>query len=826
MAKRILIDAAHPEEIRVAVAIDSVLQEFDFETSAKKQIKSNIYLGKVTRVEPSLQAAFVEYGGNRQGFLPFSEIHYDYYQIPVADKEKLAAALEEAERNSRAQEESAQNNYGQRDTDSRDVESQISPEISQEALSQAPEAPAVEGGNEAAFPLEVNQPQAEITIISATEQENQPTASEAQANEQQNHDHQHDENETVEDVAFDEMQEVRSRRTDFYRKYKIQEVLKRNQIVLVQVIKEERGNKGASLTTYISLAGRYCVFMPNTDRAGGVSRRITDMNDRRRLKEMVSGLELPKGSSVIMRTAGIDRDPEEIKRDYEYLQTLWEEIKAKTLHSEAPAVINEEGNLIKRSLRDMYRSDVSEIIIEGNEAYKNACKFMEIMDSGSVGKVIEYKNKEPLFQNYRIDDQLDQLYENTARLPSGGSIVITPTEALVSIDVNSGRSTRERSIEETALKTNVEAAIEVARQMRLRDLAGLLVIDFIDMRELRNKRTVERTLKDALKTDRAKIQLGRISPFGLLEMSRQRMRSSIVEASTTTCSMCRGTGIVRSDESTAMMLLRAIESEAARGFEEIRVRASYHLAFYLLNNKRMELDKIGQRYSVNVQVDNDPNFSGPQFAIDRQKSRRKKTYGNDRRFEEPVSGVNNTPVQQEVVSEVSPEAQPRTDRQPSSGGGEGERREFRPRDRDGDRRGRRNRNRRGGRRDRFDRDSRQPREDSGGSNVIQHEQHIPDDAGNKHSEETFADDNIGNTYVPGEAGKNSDNNRGKDRGGRRGKFLGRNRRRPRDDMHNAPTQQQDNQPVVISEAPVVANEPKREDGETSKIKGLWKKITQ
>jgi len=560
MTETLLIDAVHPEEVRVALVNDSRLEEFDFETASKKPIKGNIYLGKVTRVEPSLQAAFVEYGGNKQGFLPFSEIHFDYYQVPVADKEKIAAALEETE-------------------SPEDVES------TEEKIEDEKDAAGNPEGEEA------------------------------------------EEDKTEEIASEDEIYEsVKQRRARIYKQYKIQEVLKRNQIILVQVIKEERGNKGASLTTYISLAGRYCVLMPNTDRAGGVSRRISDMETRKKLKSIVSDFELSKGASLIIRTAGASRDKKELDNDYSYLNSLWESIKKRTLDSEAPALIHEEGDLIKRSLRDMYRQNIDQILIEGKDALNNAKDFLKTIDPNAKRGIIkEYKEAEPLFQHYKIEDQLDELYENTASLKSGGSLVIHQTEALVSIDVNSGRATRERSIEDTALKTNLEAAEEVARQLRLRDLAGLVVIDFIDMRELKNKRSVERALKDALKSDRAKIQVGRISMFGLMEMSRQRMRSSISETSATPCPRCNGMGVIRSEESTALKLLRAIESRASKSeIDEVRMRTSSEAAFYLLNEKREEIIKIEENFGVKVFIDHDHNIIGADFAIDKPRGWRKK----------------------------------------------------------------------------------------------------------------------------------------------------------------------------------------------------------
>ncbi len=620
MTKRILIDAVHLEEVRVALLNDSRLEEFDFESSEKKQIKSNIYLGKVTRVEPSLQAAFIEYGGNKQGFLPFSEIHYDYYQIPVADKEKLLESQSVNEDIDNIKNSKTPNIK----IDDTNKYSGLSPEEA-EALRKADEL-------EKAFAAEEN-----IRLVEKAEEvSKKEETAKIDANDKDDKDDNADKSadeppkesdeQITEETANDLEELEKSRNSEFYKQYKIQEVLKRNQIVLVQVIKEERGNKGASLTTYVSLAGRYCVLMPNTNRGGGVSRRILDLGDRRRLKAIVSELDMPDSSSIIVRTAGVSKDKNEITQDFEHLISLWNNIREQAVSSQAPAMIHEEGNLIKRSLRDMYRDDVTEVLVEGAQGYKTAQKFMSVMANDHAKKIKEYKDSVPIFKKYTIDGQLDSLYDNEASLKSGGSIVITPTEALVSIDVNSGRSTRGRSIEETAVKTNMEAAVEIARQLRLRDLAGLVVIDFIDMRELRNRRAVEKALKDALAIDRARIQVGRISMFGLMEMSRQRMRSSIVESSSIPCKHCSGAGVVRSDESISLMLLRAIEAEANKNFtDEIKLQTSIQSALYLLNNKRDEIAAIEKRCKAKVIVKSSPDLNGAEYSIDKPKTRRKKT---------------------------------------------------------------------------------------------------------------------------------------------------------------------------------------------------------
>ncbi|HEY7853162.1 MAG TPA: ribonuclease E/G, partial [Caulobacteraceae bacterium] len=506
MSKKMLIDAAHPEETRVVVLNGNEVEAFDFESAAKKQLRGNIYLAKVTRVEPSLQAAFVEYGGNRHGFLAFNEIHPDYYQIPHADREAL---LREADEDDDDQAPGAAANGSDEEHDSL-------------------------GGD--------------------------------------------DEDEVDEEVA--------RRRRRLMRRYKIQEVIKRRQIMLIQVVKEERGNKGAALTTYLSLAGRYCVLMPNTDRGGGISRKIVATADRKRLRTIVQDLDVPEGMGLIVRTAGAKRTKAEIKRDYEYLSRAWSNIRDTTLHSIAPALIYEEEDLVKRAIRDLFDKDVEAVWVQGEAGYIEARDFMRMLMPAQAKKVQDYRGPAPLFAAHKVEDHLAQIYSPTVPLKSGGYLVINQTEALVAIDVNSGRATRERNIEATALKTNTEAAAEAARQLRLRDLAGLIVIDFIDMDEAKNNRSVEKVLKDALAQDRARIQMGRISSFGLMEISRQRRRTGILEGTTHVCSHCGGAGRVRSAESSALGALRALEMEALKGGGEVIVRASRETGLYLLNHKR------------------------------------------------------------------------------------------------------------------------------------------------------------------------------------------------------------------------------------------------
>ncbi len=561
--KRMLVDAIHPEETRIVVTSGNRLEEFDFESATRRQLRGNIYLAKVTRVEPSLQAAFVEYGGNRHGFLAFSEIHPDYYQIPVADREALLRDEEEEH--------------------AEDADENIS------------------------LPDGVTEPDAEAD---PQDSEDSSHIEQAPAN-----------SEPVESIGgADALEEVpeRRRQSQSRKHYKIQEVIKRRQVMLVQVVKEERGNKGAALTTYLSLAGRYSVLMPNTARGGGISRKITNAADRKRLKEITSDLEVPQGMGVILRTAGASRTKAEVKRDFEYLMRLWESVRELTLKSQAPCLVYEEGSLIKRTIRDLYNKEIDEVFVAGDAAYSEAKDFMRMIMPSHAKNVQLYKDDQPLFSKYGIEAQLDSMFSPTVTLPSGGYIVINPTEALVSIDVNSGRSTKEHNIEDTALQTNLEAADEVARQLRLRDLAGLIVIDFIDMMENRSNRAVERKLKDCLKDDRARIQVGRISHFGLMEMSRQRIRFGVVESSTHKCPMCDGTGLVRSVESLALMIMRNIEDHVLRRHgQSINVRVPVEVALYILNFKRETLTALEIRNQLSITITADGKMTGHQFAIEK-----------------------------------------------------------------------------------------------------------------------------------------------------------------------------------------------------------------
>ncbi|MBN9413020.1 MAG: ribonuclease E/G [Candidatus Paracaedimonas acanthamoebae] len=559
MKKTMIIDASHPEETRVAVIDeDNRLSDFDFESTTKQIFKGNIYLAKVARVEPSLQAAFIDYGGNRHGFLAFSEIHPDYFRIPVSDREALKAELNQSEFEEKTDEPSPS---------------------SEDSAANSSSEPVTEDG----FSMP-------ISVLGG---ESPP----------------HEEDELV------------IRRPSLHRRYKIQEVIHKNQIMLIQVVKEERGGKGAALTTFLSIAGRYCVLMPNSPRSGGISRKISNTSDRNRLREILDDLAISEGMGLIIRTAGRERTKIEIKRDAEYLMRTWNGIRLHTLESIAPSLIYEEEDIVKRAIRDLYTKDVESILVDGEEGYKIAKTFMKTLIPSHVKRVQNYKSTTiPLFRKFGIEAQIDEMYNPSVRLPSGGSIVIHPTEALVSIDINSGRSTRERHIEETALKTNLEAADEIARQVRLRDLAGLIVIDFIDMDEARHIAAVERRVREAFKNDRARIQMGKISPFGLLELSRQRLRPSILETTAHPCTHCNATGFVRSIESASLYILRAIEDEGFKGnCAEILVHVPPKIAFYLLNSKRPHLRMIEERHKMLVFVEGDETLISPQYRLNRIK---------------------------------------------------------------------------------------------------------------------------------------------------------------------------------------------------------------
>ena len=614
MANKMLIDATHPEETRVVVVRGNRVEEFDFEAANRKPLRGNIYLAKVTRVEPSLQAAFIEYGGNRHGFLAFSEIHPDYYQIPVADRQALLAEEERQQRRDAEEENEDKPRGGGRPRRQRSASPRRSD--GDDSVSESPEGTESGDGEaaeaaEAAGETENEAPRPRPSRHKPSSDDEGGGGVEEVAGEE----------EVVEQVGSDDaMEEVPERAPQRRaRTYKIQEVIKRRQVMLVQVVKEERGNKGAALTTYLSLAGRYSVLMPNTARGGGISRKITSAEDRKRLKEVASDLDVPEGMGVILRTAGASRTKTEIKRDFEYLLRLWENVRELTLASTAPALVYEEGSLIKRSIRDLYNKDIDEVLVSGDEGYREAKDFMRMLMPSHAKNVKPYREQQPVFARFGVESQLDAMFLPVVQLKSGGYLVINPTEALVSIDVNSGRSTREHNIEDTALKTNLEAAEEVARQLRLRDLAGLVVIDFIDMDEKRNNRAVERKLKDCLKNDRARIQLGRISHFGLMEMSRQRIRTGVLESSTEVCPHCGGTGHVRASSSVALQLLRAAEDLLLKSnTHNLIVRTRAENALYVLNHKRAHLHELEERFGVLITVSADPTLTGLiPFAIDK-----------------------------------------------------------------------------------------------------------------------------------------------------------------------------------------------------------------
>ncbi len=580
MTTRMLIDARHREETRVAVVQNNRIEEFDFESAERKQLKGNIYLAKVTRVEPSLQAAFIDYGGNRHGFLAFSEIHPDYYQIPKEDRDALLR--EEAEH--AAEEAALRAEHDDDDDHHYDDDGDHGDDDHHEVVS----------GDEEHDPDHADE------VNAAEDGTSKKPRSGARGN-----------------GNDDQVEALRQRRMNLRRRYKIQDVIRRRQVLLVQVVKEERGNKGAALTTYLSLAGRYCVLMPNTSHGGGISRKISNAADRKRLKSIMADLKLPPSMGCIVRTAGLQRTKVEIKRDFDYLARVWDEIRETTLSSSAPALVYGDSDLIKRAIRDIYNKDIDEVIVEGEEGYRHAKTFMKLLMPSHARRVKQYADAVPLFQRAHVEDQLAAMYNPLVQLKSGGYLVINPTEALVSIDINSGRSTREHNIEQTATATNLEAAQEIARQLRLRDMAGLVVIDFIDMDNGSNVRKVEKAMKEALKNDRARIQVGRISSFGLMEMSRQRLRTGVLEASTRQCPHCEGTGLVRTASSAGLSALRLIEDEAARGRGSVlTLRASQEATIYVLNKKRADIAEIEDRYGVIVEILPDREEEGARMSVE------------------------------------------------------------------------------------------------------------------------------------------------------------------------------------------------------------------
>ncbi|MBW6530013.1 Rne/Rng family ribonuclease [Sphingomonas sp. RRHST34] len=609
-----LIDARHREETRVAVVKGNRIEEFDFESEERKQLKGNIYLAKVTRVEPSLQAAFVDYGGNRHGFLAFSEIHPDYYQIPKEDRDALLR--EEAEHAAeeaalRAEQDAFEDAEFDGDEDELDADEHDHDE--------ADEDDAAEETGEDDTGTEPRQPRRRRGRAGGND---------------------------------DQVEALRQRRMSLRRRYKIQDVIRRRQVLLVQVVKEERGNKGAALTSYLSLAGRYCVLMPNTSHGGGISRKISNAGDRKRLKSIMAELALPSSMGCIVRTAGLQRSKTEIKRDFDYLARLWDEIREKTLSSSAPALIYGDSDLMKRAIRDIYNKDIDEVIVEGSDGYRQAKEFMRLLMPSHAKKVKHYSDPVPLFQRAGVEEQLAAMYHPVVQLKSGGYLVINPTEALVSIDINSGRSTREHNIEQTATATNLEAAHEIARQLRLRDMAGLVVIDFIDMDNGSNVRKVEKAMKEALKNDRARIQVGRISSFGLMEMSRQRLRTGVLEASTRPCPHCEGTGFVRTASSSGISALRLIEDEAARGRGSLlTLRCSQEAAFYVLNRKRADIAEIEDRYGVQVEIIPDEEQEGARMSVEANGP----PPAHAPKFDRPIVEVEDDLIEDEVEEEFEEE---------------------------------------------------------------------------------------------------------------------------------------------------------------------------
>jgi ribonuclease E len=735
-----LVDGTHPEETRIVVTNGNRLEEFDFESQSRRQLRGNIYLAKVTRVEPSLQAAFIEYGGNRHGFLAFSEIHPDYYQIPVADREALLREEEEEDHEGAEDDPSEQHAHAPTEADA-DADPQSTHDDDEDA-SHIEQAPA--------------------------------------------------NTEPVESIGGggDLLEESRERRQRQPRRhqYKIQEVIKRRQVMLVQVVKEERGNKGAALTTYLSLAGRYSVLMPNTARGGGISRKITNAADRKRLKDIVGDLEVPQGQGIILRTAGASRTKAEVKRDFEYLQRLWESVRTLTLKSQAPCLVYEEGSLIKRTIRDLYSKDIDELWVAGDDAFREAKDFMKMIMPSHAKNVQVYRDDQPLFSKYNVEGQLDQMFSPQVTLPSGGYLVINPTEALVSIDVNSGRSTKEHNIEDTALQTNLEAADEVARQLRLRDLAGLIVIDFIDMTENRANRAVERRLKDALKNDRARIQVGRISHFGLMEMSRQRIRFGVVESSTHKCPTCNGTGLVRSVESVALMVMRNVEDHVLKKpGQSINVRVPVDVALYILNSKRNTLATLEVKNGLSINLVADDHVGAAHYVIERGEPR-----VNTGDLPAPLhvrvdsaTIVEDEEVIDETVEDEEEEAEIVTT----------EVRESHSDERD-ERGGRRRRRRRGGR----DRDHREGQPQPAAAEAVTAVEAVTAEAGDEDEE---AEEGTAEGHEHEVAADGSDEPRRRRRRGRRG---GRRNRRPEDENGVAASEGEPNgeaeAAVAVADAPV------------------------
>jgi ribonuclease E len=800
MGNKMLIDASQREETRVVVARGTRIEEFDFESLNRKPLKGNIYLAKVTRVEPSLQAAFVEYGGNRHGFLAFAEIHPDYYQIPIADRLALLKEQEEEDALDREDDDDDDHTEPTNGDNGHSAASEAHHDDDHQDDENDSEVSAVE-----AMPLESEEfPSLESVSDASDEAPSEPVPSQDSAeivSIEENADDRKIESVGAED-ALEEVPQRRQQRRPRRRVYKIQEVIKRRQILLVQVVKEERGNKGAALTTYLSLAGRYCVLMPNTARGGGISRKITDAGDRRRLKEVAREVEVPQGMGLIVRTAGAQRTRPEIKRDFDYLMRLWESVRDLTLKSEAPCLVYEEGSLIKRSIRDLYTKDVDEVIVEGDEAYREAKDFMKMLMPSHAKNVKLYSDNKPLFTRHGVESHLDALFSPTVTLPSGGYIVINQTEALVSIDINSGKATREHNIEDTATKTNLEACDEIARQLRLRDLAGLVVIDFIDMEENRNNRNVERRIKEALKNDRARIQVGRISHFGLLEMSRQRLRPGLLEGTFRTCPHCEGRGMIRSVSSCGLGVLRQIEDQLLKRAENLNVTCAREVAYYLLNEKRDSLLVLEQTYGVTIFViPSLHDMKGTTAVIERAQDREH----TPRRIAAAAPVQMDSALQDEPEEEVVEEVDAETE----EANGDEEPRQSRDQNGDGEGNGkrRRRRGRRGGRRGERDR----PEGETNGVTSEAESDPQEDD------EKVFDGESAATEPVEGDvetaAEGNAEDTDRRPRRGRRDRF-GRNRSRPDERTTSADAS---SEVTVVSEgqedaAPEVKSErPPRED---------------
>ena len=686
MTTRMLIDARHREETRVAVVTGNRIEEFDFESAEHKQLKGNIYLAKVTRVEPSLQAAFIDYGGNRHGFLAFSEIHPDYYQIPREDRERLlaeeaAAAAEEAALREQEEEEDNEPSNLMRSEAVDEEDSDIIEVDSDERI----DTIDISEGQEPDLDANGDDDHHDDEDASSEEASDNDRGGRGGNRRRRGKGGSSSSGRVNAPKASDE---ARAKRMNLRRRYKIQDVIHRRQVLLVQVVKEERGNKGAALTTYLSLAGRYCVLMPNTSHGGGISRKIHSAGDRKRLKTIVSDMNLPATMGCIIRTAGLARTKPEIKRDFDYLARLWDEVRERTLSGAAPMLIHTDSDLIKRAIRDIYNKDIEDVIVEGPDGYKAAKDFMKLLMPSHSKRVQHYADPVSLFQRYGVEDQLNAMYQPIVQLKSGGYIVINPTEALVSIDINSGRSTKEHGIEQTALSTNLEAAREIARQLRLRDMAGLVVIDFIDMDHHSNARKVERAMKEALKHDRARIQVGRISSFGLMEMSRQRLRTGVLEASTRVCPHCEGTGLVRTASSSALSALRLIEEESARGHgSQITLQASQEATIYILNNKRAELAQIEARYHVEVAVLPNGEVEGAKMVVSAAGPRpeQPEPMAPIIEMDDDIEDIEDDILDEDEVEEERAPREPREARAPREDGGDASKRKRRRRGRRGGR---------------------------------------------------------------------------------------------------------------------------------------------